>query len=435
MLKLKEVLAKKVAELSAEEKAFIVANVAEMSADEKTAFAEVLNEKTGEGMDIEAVKALVSKSVAEALAEQADKMSEQLVSKFMKGVETQRAKAIETGKKAVDEKRNVTKEFFSALMSGDMASAKALTNSTSGSSPDDAKAGLLIPSELLAEVLRVMNTQYGLARRDMRYLPFSGPGNSRTIPALGTSVSVKWTNEGAKKKSTQPKFGVVTQTLKKLTAIVPMTEEILEDSAINLTQLVSELIGEAIAMEEDLAFFAGTGSPWTGILNNSDVNQVPQASIGGASGLTADDLLDMQDATPTGAQNGAKYYLHRTVLSVIRKLKDDNGRYIYQEPAGNLPATIWNKPVEVSDAFPALADIEEGDAYVLYGNLKQGAVFGDKQQIRTKLLSEATITDTDDSTPINLAEQDMVALRFVERVGYVIGLPKALTVLQASAES
>jgi hypothetical protein len=48
-------------------------------------------------------------------------------------------------------------------------------------------------------------------------------------------------------------------------------------------------------------------------------------------------------------------------------------------------------------------------------------------------LEEATITDTDDSTVINLAEQDMIALRIVERVGYVVALASAATVLKAQA--
>jgi len=46
------------------------------------------------------------------------------------------------------------------------------------------------------------------------------------------------------------------------------------------------------------------------------------------------------------------------------------------------------------------------------------------------MLDQATITDTDGETAINLAEQDMVALRFVERVGYVLALPEGISVLK-----
>lgn len=388
--------------------------------------------KEDAGMDLEAVKALVNKETQDAIAANVAKISDEIVAKFVKGAEEQRAKALAGAPAAEDKNKDTTRKFMRALLSGDKMAAKALTTSDSGSSPDDGQAGLTIPAELQAEVLRIANKQFGLARREMRYLPFTGPGNSRQIPALGTSVSVAWTDEGAAKTSTQPKFSVVTQTLKKLAAITPFTEEILEDSAINLTALVAELFAEAVAKEEDIQFFSGTGSPWTGVLNNSNVNKVDQA-LGDATQLTADDLLDMIDKTPSGALNGSKFYMHRTVLSVIRKLKDDNGAYIYQNPGQGLPATIWEYPVETSDAFPALADVSEGDQYVLFGNLKQSCVFGDKQQLRVKLLTEATISDTDGSTSINLAEQDMVALRIVERVGFVVALPTALTVLEASA--
>ncbi len=437
MLELKEVLAKDVANLTDEEKAFLKENAEKMSDEEKTKFAEVIGEPE-DGLDVEAVKSLISKSINEALnskeaneafAKKADSMAEGIVANFKKGVEENRKKAID--EKKIDKKADdKTRLFLKALLSGDRAAAKALTTSESGTSPDDAQAGLTIPEELRAEVLRIAETQYGIARREMWYLPFSGPGNTRTIPALGTSVSVFWTNEKASKKSTQPKFNLVTQTLKKLAAIVPMTEEILEDSAINLTQLVAQLFAEAVAKEEDLQFFAGTGSPWTGVLNNGSVNQVAQAT-GGVADLTADDLLDMQDETPSGAMDGAKYYMHRTVFNTLRKLKGSDGQYIVQNPTNGQPGTIWNMPYVLSDAFPAVSEIVSGTPYILFGNLKKGAIFGDKQQLRVKLLEEATINDTDDSTAINLAEQDCVAIRIVERVGYTVALAEALTVLVA----
>lgn len=441
MKKLKEILAKDPSSLTDEEKAYLQDHADDLTAEQKEKFAdalEVADDADEKGVDIEAVKELVSKSVQEALAGTVDRVSSEIVSKFMKGAEKQRAKAIDTGEVEVNKDKKAddeTRSFMKALLSGNrekLAKYKAVSTTTGGDDPDDSSAGYLIPTELRNEVLRIAEKQYGLARRDMFYLPFSGPGNSRTVPALGTSVSVFWTDEGEKKQSTKPKFSVVTQTLKKLAAIVPFTEEILEDSAINLTGLVGELFAEAVSKEEDVQFFAGTGSPWTGILNNANVNIVLQAT-GDVNQLTVDDLIDMEDATPTGALTGAKYYFHRTILSVLRKLKDNSNQYVLVPAANGQPATLNGRPYEVSDAFPAKSTVTTGVPYILFANLKQAAVFGDKQQLRVKLLDQATITDTDGETVINLAEQDMVALRIVERVGYVVALAKAATVLKAQA--
>lgn len=413
------ILAKPEAERTAEEIAFLAENKEDtMSEDD--------------------AKNLVGEAAEKAMTKAIEKLSDGLLAKFMDGVKEARKTALETGEEK-GKGQEATRKFMKALMSGDKVGAKAISTTTGGVDPDDSNAGVLVPVELKNEVLRIAQTQFGLARRDMFYLPFSGPGNTRTVPTLGTSVSVFWTGEGKKKRSTQPSFSLVTQTLKKLAAIVPMTEEILEDSLIDINALLGQLFAEAIAKEEDVQFFMGTGTPWTGILNNGSVNQVTQAS-GDASQLTVDDLIDMEDATPTGALNGAKYYFHRSIKSVLKKLKDQNGNYILVAASNGSPATLNGYPYECSDAFPALNDIQTGDAYVLFGNLKQGAIFGDKQQIRVKLLDQATVGDTDgaesgsdEQTSINLAEEDMVALRIVERVGYTIALAKALTVLKAAA--
>lgn len=430
-MNLKKLLAKDPGELTAAEKEFLRENVESLSDEQREAFKAVLSKDAVDGIDEDKLMELLEKHADEIFNGRVDKIADDVAKKFMTKAMEQRAKVLGGGKVNNNPKADEnTRKFFKALMSRDTVALKAF--STDDTPDTDGNAGFTIPSELRAEVLRIAQVGYGVAREEMFYLPFSGPGNKRVIPALGTSVSVKWTDEGGKKKSTGAKFSVVTQTLNKLAAIVPFTEEILEDTAIDLTGLVATLIVEATSKEEDIQFFTGTGSPWTGVLNNSDVNPVTQAS-GDVNQVTVDDLIDMEDKTPAGALPGSKYYFHRSILSVLRKLKDKNGNYILVPAANGQPATLNGYPYRVCEAFPAVGDVGTGDAYILFGNLRQGAVYGDKQQIRVQMLTEATITDTDGSTAINLAEQDMVAMRFVKRVGYVVALPEALTVLKAAA--
>lgn len=444
MNKLKEILAKEPADLSADEKSFVTKHWAKLNDEQKTKFADAAPQESDEddeeedGETSKAITELVQKSVMEALEKDGKKIAEDLLTKFMVSAADQRKKAIEGGQVMNadrSEKNAVTRDFLKALLTGDRARLKALTtnNDITDPSPDDAGAGQLIPQIVSNEIIRVAAGDFGLARREFFNLPFSGPGNSRIVPALGTSVSVYWTDEGQKKKSTQPKFNVVTQTLKKLAAICPMTEEIVEDSAIDLLSLVSTLFGEAMAEEEDKQFFNGTGSPWTGILNSTAVNQVDMA--GAKTTITIDDLQAMIDATPSGALNGAKFYMHRSVLSKIRLLREGSGTgaYLVAPATQGAPQELLGYPVVTSDAFPAWSAVSNGVEFILFGNLKQGAIFGEKGSMRVKLLTEATISDTDDESLINLAEQDMVALRVVERVGYTIARGTAMTVLAPGA--
>lgn len=422
--------------ITSEEKEFLLANKDILSDEQVKAAegaevdppAEPAEEK--EDVDEKELGELISKSIAERV----NAITDQIAEKFLDGVAESRKRVLDTGKPEGGKGDEKTRGFMKALFTGDREYLKAISGLS------DSAGGYLIPEELRSEVLRIAQTQYGLARREFRYLPFSGPGNERKIPALATSVSVTWTDEAGVKQSTAPTFDIVTQTLKKLAAIVPMTDEIIEDSTINLTALVAELFAEAVAKEEDIQFFNGTGSPWTGILNNGNVNVVNIAGTNPAA-VDADDLLALVDATPSQALSGAKFYMNRSVFSKIRSLRIDDGggagtgSYLMQQPTGSAPASIWGYPIEQSDAFPLVTETGEDQPFILFGNLSKAAIFGDKQSLRVKLLDQATVNNVANNATINLAQQDMTAIRIVERVGYVLAMPTMVSVLKTVAGS
>ena len=390
------------------------------------------------GIDEKALKSMISKSVQSEISKKMDAISDELVAKFVSGVKDKRKKVSDVETKHSKEVQDETRNFLKALVSKDATVLKAFKEKAAqfGTTADDDRGGYTVPETLMTEILRIAEKTYGVARREMLYLPFSGAGESRKIPTLASSVSVFWVGQGVKKTGTGVTFDLVTQTLKKLVAIIPFTEELLEDSAIDITGLVAALFAEAVAKEEYFQFFCGTGAPWTGLLKNANLNVVNLGAGEDITDMTADDLLDMQDATPSGALVGAKYYLNREALSIIRKLKGTDGQYVWQRPADGMPGTIWNCEYVLVEAMPGkTAGLVASTAVVLFGNLKVGAIFGDKQQLRIKLLDQATITDGDGTTVINLAEQDMIAFRVEERVGYVVALPKAMTVLKTGVSS
>lgn len=392
-----------------------------------------------EGIDEKSLRLMIAKNVQDEIGKKINDISDQIVSKFFDGAKKNRSKAIDAGEKKTDKANNETRSFMKALLHNDRTALDAFKAKTAQFNEDaDAnRGGYLVPEELRAEVLRIAQAGYGVARSKFQYLPFSGPGNSRKIPTLLSSISVNWTGEGVKKTGTNPTFDLVTQTLKKLAAIIPFTEEILEDSAVNLTQLVAQLFAEAVTKEEDIQFFAGTGAPWTGILNNGTVNHVDMGAGDDITDLTADDLLDLIDEVPAGALVGAEFLLHRHALSIIRKLKDPvTGQYIFSRPTDGMPGTIWDYPYTLCEAFPdKTAGLTHNKGIIAFGNFKMACILGDKQQIRAKVLDQATITDGDGVTVLNLAEQDMIALRLEERVGYVLALPDAIAVLKTGASS
>jgi HK97 family phage major capsid protein len=310
-------------------------------------------------------------------------------------------------------------------------SRKELTTDSTGSP----FGGYVTDRELSAEI-RYLIAEYGAARREFTTLQLSK--NRYDANTLTTDVTVYWVDEGAAIKSTQVVIGQSELTLKKLAAIATLTRELLEDEEIDLFSFIGQRVAAGFAKAEDQAFFIGDGSgtygSFTGIVNNTSTNTVTMASTKTAfSDVTADNLLDMQDKTPTPALENAKYYMHRTILSYIRKLKATTGEYIYQNPGQGQPATIWNKPVVLVEAMPDSTLSGVSKVFVLFGDLKQSSILGYKGAISADRFNAGVVRNVADSGDINLITTDREAIRWVERVGCIHLMPTAVTRLKTAA--
>ena len=341
-----------------------------------------------------------------------------------------------------------TAKFFRAIMKNDTAelakiaeeekkkyievlgwTEKALTHYLTET--DNAQGYYLVPIEYYAEIM-ALPIKYGIARRDCRIVPMTRA--KLTIPTLATRPTTQWIAPRValsyrEKNVTKPTFGLVTLDACKQCKIVVFEEELIADATPPIVEFVRNLMVEAFLYGEDDALFNGNGGNGiTGILATAGVNTVTMGA-GNISfaNITADDLLDMIDVLPDGVEKGGKFYFHKNILTHIRKLKDKQDQYIWNAPANNAPGTIWGYPYETVPTMPDNGDSAKSTVFVIFGDLKRCVLFGDRQSLQVKLLTEATVDGT------NLAEFDLIGLRFVERLDIEVGLPDGLAVLKTAA--
>ena len=295
--------------------------------------------------------------------------------------------------------------------------------------------GYLVP-ELLDQRIAHYVEEYGFARRHMQYMPFGGAGNTRKIPTEATGLSVEWVDEAGLKPISNLTIGIVTQSLRKLAAISVLTEELVEDTAVNLIEYIARRFGEAIAKEEDAQFFAGVGLPWTGIINALGVVPVEMGVGETLADITPDHLLRMIFAVPKHARAGGAFYLNSDAMEFLMKYRADavqandaKGNYIMAGPTGAEPARFWGYPIYTVDVLPdnTVANAA-GIPFGFFANLKKTSIYGDKQGMRVKLLTEATLKDGDGNT-FSLAQNDAQAVRVFKRTGYVNVLPEGIAVI------
>lgn len=383
----------------------------------------VSTEVPSEEVDEKAFANLISKSIQEKIDAKTDKLADEFAKTFMDGVVKQRAAAIDSGKPAKDENREITKQFLYAVINRDFTSLKAMST---GSNAD---GGFTVPKIISNEIIRKTTIDFGVARRLFSTRNFSGAGNTVQLFTEGNEAVAFWTDEGAKKSSSGITLGVIELALKKLAVIIPFTDELMEDSALNLTDLISTSVARAMAKKEDAAFFNGTGTPYTGMFNDTNVNIVRSATTT-MTNVTTDLLQDVIDATPSEYAADGKFLLNRLYMSVFRKMKDTTGRYLFSDATGGSPATLMGYEAIVSDVAPTPGVAGINKPILAFGDYKTAGVVTTKGDLAVKFLDQATVYDTDNSTEINLAQQDMSALRFVERVGFKLVVPTAVTVLK-----
>lgn len=433
LLKLKAIL--EAGKISEAEKAEITKTFESLSSEEKSLAKETYDKALalGEVAEDDVQKEL--KNLLNGVEKSVEDNVMKAVEKLLAEQEEKRAKKIGIFADAKAEKQaklnKGIRALAKALIKQDETLLKEMTTDASGTP----FAGYVVDSELSAEI-RHLITEYGVAAREMMSITLS-KGDLKAND-LVTDVVVTWVDEAGPIKSTQVVLGQDTLALKKLAAIVTLTNELMEDEEIDLFSFIAGRVAENIAKKIDEAFFKGDGTSaygsFTGILENGDVNVVTMSGTTFAS-MTPDDLLDMRDATPQGGLANAKYYMHRTIRSVIRKKKSTTGEYVYQEPSVAGPATVWGDPIVDVEAMPGITDTAAATAFVIYGDLKKACMYGTKGAIKAKRFDAGMVRNVADDDDINLITSDREAIRWTMRVGYLLILPSALTVLKTATES
>jgi len=275
----------------------------------------------------------------------------------------------------------------------------------------DADGGYLVPIEYSSTVAYVLG-EAGLARKLFQIIPMKR--KQMQFPNVTSNVTISWPGEGTAPSYTKPTLDKETLTAKKMLALLPVTSELLSDESYGLYALLFELVAWAMADEEDRVGFVGdtgSGDPFNGVLNRCSTEVAMDTGDTLYSNLNADYLADMTATLPSKYSKGGAFLMHRTILNYVRKLKNDEGTYIWQAPAAGEPGTIWGYPYHLNDNMPStsVADgSQPGTSFVLFGNFKN-VYLGDRKQF------------TVDSSKDYLFGTDELVLRFKERIA--LGMP------------
>jgi len=233
----------------------------------------------------------------------------------------------------------------------------------------------------------------------------------RILDSLPVAYFVDETTNNGRKNITKLAWDKKFINIAELAVIVPIKENVLNDSSIDIWAEVKPRIEEAFAKKIDNAMFFGVDKPteWRKGLVPSVIE------VGKEVDETGKLYSDINDVMTEVEESG--YEVNGLIGGVglkgkFRMMTDTTGQPLNTTEIGSVRREFMDNGVW-----------DKTKSTLIAGDFSQ-AVYQIRQDITYKVLDQAVIQDpSDGSIMYNLAQEDMVALRVVMRLGWEIPNP------------
>ena len=262
----------------------------------------------------------------------------------------------------------------------------AAVPSTYANESAGADGGFLIPPQFAKDIFQ-------LSLDDEALLPMTDKieisGNSMVLPKDETTpwgtdgITVAWQAEGSAGIPAKPKFGTAALRLKKLMALVPITDELLSDTNA-LTSYMPKKVASRMQwkINETILFGAGGGIP-QGAMESGAVITVPKDSGQATLTLTPTNLANMIARLPSGSFKNAVWLINNDVLPALFTLT--LGNYPIYLPVGGGASSIKGSPygtllgrpifvTQHANTFSSLGDVNLVDLSYYQTITKEGGM-------------------------------------------------------------
>ena len=222
-----------------------------------------------------------------------------------------------------------------------------------------ATGGALIPQAFSNEIIELLRAETVI--RDCDPTIIDMPLGNLTIPRLAAGATAGYQGELDDISPSQETFDDLQLNAKKLTALVPVSNDLLRRASANLERIIRDDMTQALARREDLAFMLGDGS------GNSPVGLINLAPA--SNKLIAAPFADNTNATILTQVNGVllgmrltmvnnfarmirpRWVMTPTTEAFLMGLRDQVGNFVYKDEMTD-KQTLWGIKYKVTQQLP-----------------------------------------------------------------------------------
>ena len=379
----------------------------------------------------ETVEAVMEKKLGEAVSPMVAKEVKSIVD----GLKMERAMFGKDKTGLSDDQKSQFVNTVKAAAKIGMKTGEALIEETDG------RGGYLVATEVEAAILRIA-ASVGLILSQAAKWPMGT--DAKGIPNYtGAFLEGEFLDVDTAGTPTGITFGQAILVAKKWQLAFILGNDLIADSDVQLADWLLALAAESVANMVDKQGFAGSGAPFTGVLNHASATIVTLGT--GKDTFAEFDVVADAAAIIANLEesllDGAAWYMNRTVWASIRVQKDTAGAFILPQAGAVSAGVLANNPtgggvkpageiggfpVFTSRHLPALSASAAATKFMVFGNMKCLA-FGDKGPM--------TVTQHESGAfgGKEIALADQRALVYKKRFALVVALPAGFVIVKTAA--
>ncbi len=160
------------------------------------------------------------------------------------------------------------------------------------------------------------------------------------------------------------------------------SQRLLDDAVVNIDNWLTSQISDSFSNVENHSFLHGDGIIMPKGFLTYEEDKITHIQADEEKNIKIEDLLKLINSLSERYLTNATFLMHRNTLSKIQHLRDNNGRFIWnQSEKGPQFDRILGIPLVCCDQMPKLDDEKVGK-YVVLADFKASYTIIDRQQIR-----------------------------------------------------
>ena len=267
---------------------------------------------------------------------------------------------------------------------------------------DASLGGNLVVPEVLAQILTLVNTygQYPSAVRNQVM-----QSELLSVPRRVGGLQAYWVDEASEPTQSNANWDRVTLTARKIAVQNRVSTELMQDSIVDIANVLTEEFGRAFAYKIDHDGFLGAGNAGdggvTGLVtaltdthHDASVVTAPAGEFGFDT-LTLDTAIKVVATIQPYARAGAKWYISPAgYAEFMQRIMMHGGGVRPDDIAGDTQGRFLGFPVVLCNVLNSTLGADAGEVKCLFGNLQQSSMLGTRRSM-TMRVSDQRLVELD----------------------------------------